>query len=85
MLLLFGYEANGTPYSIVLWPLIRIFGDGATLLRLPAVLGGTASVPALWWAARRFSAPAAALPAPGCWRSARWPSCTGRTRAPMRS
>jgi mannosyltransferase len=61
MLELFGWEANGTPYSIVLWPLIRIFGSGVTLLRLPAVLAGTLSVPALWWAARRFTTPAAAL------------------------
>ncbi len=63
--LFFAYEPNGTPYSILLWPLIRIFGTGATLLRLPAVLGGTASVPALWWAARRFAAPTAALLAAG--------------------
>jgi mannosyltransferase len=61
MLGLFGYEANGTPYPIVLWPLIRIFHSSETLLRLPAVLAGTASVPALWWAARRYAAPAAAL------------------------
>jgi mannosyltransferase len=61
MLALFGWEANGTPYSIVLWPLIRIFGTGVTLLRLPAVVAGTLSVPALWWAARRFTTPAAAL------------------------
>jgi mannosyltransferase len=65
MLALFGYEANGTPYSIVLWPLIRIFGTGVTLLRLPAVIAGTLSVPALWWAARRFTAPAGALLAAG--------------------
>jgi mannosyltransferase len=65
MLALFGWEANGTPYSIVLWPLIRIFGTGATLLRLPAVLAGTLSVPALWWAARRFTTPAGALLAAG--------------------
>jgi mannosyltransferase len=65
MLALFGYEANGTPYSIVLWPLIRIFGTGVTLLRLPAVIAGTLSVPALWWAARRFTAPAAAVLAAG--------------------
>jgi mannosyltransferase len=58
---LFGYEANGTPYPIVLWPLIRIFGTGEALLRAPAVLAGTASVPALWWAARRFASPAGAL------------------------
>lgn len=61
MLKLFGWEANGTVYSIVLWPLIRIFGSGVTLLRLPAVLAGTLSVPALWWAARRYTTPAAAL------------------------
>lgn len=65
MLALFAYEANGTPYSIVLWPLIRIFGTGVTLLRLPAVIAGTLSVPAMWWAARRFTAPAAALLAAG--------------------
>ncbi len=63
--LFFNYEPNGTPYSILLWPLIRVFGTGPALLRLPAVLGGTASVPALWWAARRFTAPAAALLAAG--------------------
>jgi 4-amino-4-deoxy-L-arabinose transferase-like glycosyltransferase len=65
MLALFGREANGTPYSIVLWPLIRIFGTGVTLLRLPAVIAGTLSVPALWWAARRFTTPAGALLAAG--------------------
>jgi mannosyltransferase len=65
MLSLFGYEANGTPYSIVLWPLIRIFGTGVTLMRLPAVIAGALGVPALWWAARRFTAPAAALLAAG--------------------
>lgn|GEM_PF-880595 len=63
--LFFNYEPNGTPYSILLWPLIRIFGTGPTLLRLPAVLGGTASVPALWWAARRLATPTAALLAAG--------------------
>lgn len=51
---LFGYEANGTPYPIVLWPLIRVFGTGELVLRVPAVLAGTASVPALWWAAKRL-------------------------------
>ena len=61
MFALFGYEPNGTPYSIVLWPLIRIFGSDEALLRLPAVLAATASVPALWWAARRFTTPAGAL------------------------
>jgi mannosyltransferase len=61
MLALFGYESNGTLYSIVLWPLIRIFGTGAALLRAPAVLAGTLSVPAMWWAARKFVSGRAAL------------------------
>jgi len=61
MLALFGYEANGTLYSIVLWPLIRIFGTGALLLRAPSVLAGTLSIPALWWAARKFVPSPAAL------------------------
>ncbi len=65
MLALFGYEANGTPYAIVLWPLIRIFGSSAALLRVPSVIAGTLSVPALWWAARRYAAPATALLAAG--------------------
>jgi 4-amino-4-deoxy-L-arabinose transferase-like glycosyltransferase len=49
------------PYPIVLWPLIRTFGTGEAVLRAPAVIAGTASVPALWWAARRLSTPAVAL------------------------
>jgi mannosyltransferase len=56
MVALFGYEANGTPYSIILWPLIRIFGIGEAVLRFPAVIAGTASVPAMWWTARQFRA-----------------------------
>lgn len=51
---LFGYEANGTPYPLVLWPLIRLLGTSETVLRAPAVLAGAASVPALWWAAKRL-------------------------------
>lgn len=54
MIVLFGWEANGTLYSIVLWPLIRLFGDGEELLRAPSVLAGVAAVPAMWWAARQF-------------------------------
>jgi mannosyltransferase len=54
MLGLFGYEANGAPYPIVLWPLIRVFGTGEAVLRAPAVVAGTASVPAVWWAARQL-------------------------------
>jgi mannosyltransferase len=62
---LFGYEANGAPYPIVLWPLIRLFGDSETVLRLPAVLAGTAAVPALWWALRRLASPVVGLLAAG--------------------
>src|SRR5437764_935401 len=57
MLELFGFEANGMPFPIVLWPLIRIFGTGEAVLRLPSLIAGTASIPALWWAARRFGPP----------------------------
>jgi mannosyltransferase len=55
MVALFGYEANGTPYSIILWPLIRLFGTSEALLRSPALLAGTLSVPAMWWAARQLT------------------------------
>jgi mannosyltransferase len=62
---LFGYEANGTAYELAVWPLIRIFGDSALVLRLPSLIAGVATVPALWWAARRIASPAAALLAAG--------------------
>ncbi len=65
MLSLFGWEANGTTYPLALWPLIRVAGTDETVLRLPAVIAGTASVPALWWAARRFTTPGGALAAAG--------------------
>jgi len=65
MIEVFGYEANGTPYPIVLWPVIRLFGDSEAVLRLPAVLAGTAAVPALWWAVRQFAPAPAPLLAAG--------------------
>jgi 4-amino-4-deoxy-L-arabinose transferase-like glycosyltransferase len=65
MLALFLYEANGTLYSIALWPLIRLFGSGEPVLRAPAVLAGAASVPALWWAARALAGERVALLAAG--------------------
>jgi mannosyltransferase len=52
MLALFAYESNGTLYSIALWPLVRIFGGGEALLRMPALAAGVVSIPAMWWAAR---------------------------------
>ena len=54
MLGLFGWEANGTPYPVVLWPVTRIFGTGVAVLRAPAVVVGVASVPAIYWAAKGF-------------------------------
>ncbi|HEX4482752.1 MAG TPA: glycosyltransferase family 39 protein [Solirubrobacteraceae bacterium] len=54
MFSLYGYEANGTPYSLLLWPIVRIFGTHEAILRLPAVIAGTLSVPAMYWAARGF-------------------------------
>jgi mannosyltransferase len=65
MLALFLYEANGTLYSIALWPLIRVFGTSEPVLRLPAVIAGVASVPALWWAARELAGGRVALLAAG--------------------
>ena len=52
MLGLFGYEANGTPYPLLLWPVTRIFGTSVEVLRAPALIVGIASVPAMWWAVR---------------------------------
>lgn len=63
MLALFGYESNGTPYALALWPTIRIFGDGEAVLRAPALLAGVASVPALWWSVRGRVGPIVALTA----------------------
>src|SRR4051812_31308419 len=55
MISLAGYEANGMPYSVILWPVTRLFGTSVEVLRAPAVLIGTASVPLIYWAARAFS------------------------------
>jgi mannosyltransferase len=54
MLNLFGFEANGTLYSIVLWPLARI-GDSEELIRSPALVAGVLAVPATWWAGRELA------------------------------
>ncbi len=55
MIGLFGYEANGTIYSIALWPLIRVFDQSEVVVRLPAVLAGVLAVPAIWWAGRELA------------------------------
>jgi 4-amino-4-deoxy-L-arabinose transferase-like glycosyltransferase len=65
MFSLFGFESNGTPYPIVLWPLIRLFGDSVVILRAPAVAAGVAGIPALWWTARRYGGRAVAVLAAG--------------------
>ncbi len=52
MIGLFGYEANGMPYPLLLWPVTRIFGTSVEVLRAPALIVGVAGVPALWWAVR---------------------------------
>src|SRR5919201_1451464 len=54
MLGLFGFEANGTLDSIVLWPLIRIFNQSEAAIRSPAMIAGTLAVPAIWWAGREI-------------------------------
>src|SRR5919198_3566674 len=51
---LFGFEANGTLYSVVLWPLIRIFNQSEAAIRSPAMIAGTLAVPAIWWAGREI-------------------------------
>ena len=53
MLSLFGYEANASVYSVLLWPLVRI-GESEELIRSPAVLFGILAVPAIWWTGRTF-------------------------------
>ena len=84
MLALFGYEANGTLYSLLLWPLSRI-DDSLAMLRAPAAAAGSLAVPALWWALRRSravrrrSSPRSRSPSP------RTPSSTRSTRGPTAS
>ena len=55
---LFGFEANGTIYSILLWPLVRITRH-EWMLRLPALVAGVLAVAAIWWAGRELVGPRA--------------------------
>jgi 4-amino-4-deoxy-L-arabinose transferase-like glycosyltransferase len=57
---LFRWEGNGTIYSIVLWPLVRI-SDSLDLLRMPAALAGVAAVAATYWAGRELTTRRVAL------------------------
>ena len=64
MLGLFGLEANGVLYELLLWPLVRL-SDSAELMRAPAVIAGVAAVPATWWAGRELLSERAGLIAAG--------------------
>ena len=48
MLAAFRFEANGTIYAIVLWPLLLLSEDEA-VVRVPALVAGIATIPAVWW------------------------------------
>lgn len=61
---LFGFEANGSVYSILLWPLVRI-SEAEWMLRLPALVAGVLAVAAVWWAGRELVGPRAGLLAAG--------------------
>jgi hypothetical protein len=65
MLHLFRFEPNGSLYPIIEWPLIRVFPHSLLTLRLPAVIAGIATVPALYWAGKRIVGSQAALLAAG--------------------
>ncbi len=54
MLALFRWEGNGTIYSVVLWPIVRV-SESADALRLPALLAGVAAVGATYWAGRELA------------------------------
>jgi 4-amino-4-deoxy-L-arabinose transferase-like glycosyltransferase len=57
---LFRWEGNGTLYSVVLWPLVRL-SDSLEVLRLPAALAGVAAVAATYWAGRELASRRVAL------------------------
>jgi hypothetical protein len=60
MLHLFRWEGNGTIYSVVLWPIVRM-SESADAIRLPALLAGTAAVGATYWAGRELASRRVAL------------------------
>jgi 4-amino-4-deoxy-L-arabinose transferase-like glycosyltransferase len=64
MLGTFRFEANGTLYAILLWPLLRI-SESEAVVRTPAVIAGLATIPAVFWAARELVGHHAALVAAG--------------------
>lgn len=57
---LFRFEANGTLYSVLLWPLAQL-GESEELIRTPALIFGVLAVPAVWWAGRELGVRRAGL------------------------
>ncbi|MDQ3671446.1 MAG: glycosyltransferase family 39 protein [Actinomycetota bacterium] len=60
MLATFRFEANGTLYAVLLWPLLRI-SESEAMVRTPALIAGLATIPAVFWAARELVGHRAAL------------------------
>jgi hypothetical protein len=60
MFSVFRFEANGTLYALVVWPLLRI-SDSEALIRAPALLAGLATIPAVYWTGRALVGRRAAL------------------------
>jgi hypothetical protein len=64
MLAAFRFEANGTIYALVLWPLL-LLSDATTVVRTPALVAGLATIPAVWWTGSALVGRRAALLAAG--------------------
>jgi mannosyltransferase len=60
MLETFRFEANGTLYALLLWPLLRI-SESEETIRVLALLAGIATIAAVYWAGRAFVERRAAL------------------------
>jgi 4-amino-4-deoxy-L-arabinose transferase-like glycosyltransferase len=60
MLDIFQFEANGTLYAVLLWPLLRI-SESEEAIRLLALLAGIATIPAVYWTGRALTDRRAAL------------------------
>jgi 4-amino-4-deoxy-L-arabinose transferase-like glycosyltransferase len=60
MLGTFRFEANGTLYAVLLWPLLRI-SESEAAVRTPAVIAGLATIPAVYWTGRVLVEKRAAL------------------------
>lgn len=54
MLAAFRFEANGTLYAILLWPLAQV-SEAEAVVRIPALIAGLATIPAVYWAGRELA------------------------------